>query len=50
MIELHKLRAAYERARNADDRKLMDRIAQAISYAVSGYPEYAKPVYDEVTA
>lgn len=50
MIEIWKLRRAYELARNAEDRKLMDRIAEAISYAVSGYPEYAQPVYDEVTA
>ncbi|WP_157661665.1 hypothetical protein [Burkholderia ubonensis] len=50
MIEIWKLRRAYERARNAEDRKLMDRIAQAISYAISGYPEYAMETYKEVAA
>lgn len=46
-MDISKLRRAYEEARNAGDKKAMDLIAQAISYAVSGYVEYAWPIYNQ---
>ena len=45
-MDISKLRSAYERARNADDKTAMNLIAMAISHAVSGYKELAQPVYD----
>ncbi|MBR8182145.1 hypothetical protein KDW54_07010 [Burkholderia ambifaria] len=46
-MDISKLRRAYEEARNGGDKKAMDLIAQAISYATSGYAEYAWPVYNQ---
>ncbi|WP_175739989.1 hypothetical protein [Burkholderia ambifaria] len=47
MVEIYKLRKAYEVARNAGDKAAMNLIAMAISHAVSGYKELAQPVYDK---
>lgn len=47
MVEIHKLRKAYEVARNVGDKAAMNLIAMAISHAVSGYKELAQPVYDK---